>query len=105
MLLRHLFVLGITIISFTQNYAFTCLYILYQQHWTNDSTVAILRIYGFYILAMAINGVTEAFVMAKSDKNQLRKLQISMTISSTIFIAAMFVFVQAGPTGIVWANI
>mmetsp|Transcript_8101 Transcript_8101/g.7181 ORF Transcript_8101/g.7181 Transcript_8101/m.7181 type:complete len:270 (+) Transcript_8101:616-1425(+) len=105
MLLRNLMFLGLAIVSFSQNYAYGALYILYKEQWTNDSTVAILQVYGIYILSMAINGVTEAFVMARSDKAKLKKMQYTMTVSSAIFVLAMFVFVKAGPTGIVWANI
>ena len=93
------------IISFSQNYSYTGLYILYKEKWTNDSTVAILQAYGLYIMAMGLNGVTEAFAMARSDKNTLRKMQYTMTVSSAIFIVAMFFFVRIGPTGIVYANI
>jgi len=104
-LLRHLFFLGLAIVSFAHNYAYGALYILYKDQWTNESTVAILQVYGIYIFTMGVNGVTEAFVMAKSDKQQLRKMQYTMTISSTLFIVAMFFFVKVGPKGIVYANI
>jgi oligosaccharide translocation protein RFT1 len=104
-MLRNLFFLGIVIISFSQNYAYAALYVLYRERWTNESTVSILQAYGVYIFTMGVNGVTEAFVMAKSNKDQLKKMQLTMTISSIIFILSMFMFVKIGPTGIVYANI
>lgn len=104
-LIRNLWFIGLLIVSFSQNFAYSALYVLYKEQWTNDSTVAILQAYGIYIFTMGINGITEAFVMARSDKPQLQTMQKTMTISSVIFVAAMFMFVKIGPTGIVYANI
>ena len=104
-LLRHLIFIGWVIIWFSQNYSYTGLFILYREKWTNDSTIAILQAYSIYIFVMGINGVTEAFAMAKSDKETLKKMQYTMTASSVVFIIAMFFFVKIGPTGIVYANI
>jgi O-antigen/teichoic acid export membrane protein len=56
--------------------------IVYTEKWATDSAVDIMRAYCVYTCFMAINGVSEAFIYAKADKKTLRKLQITLFLTS-----------------------
>jgi O-antigen/teichoic acid export membrane protein len=56
--------------------------IVYTEKWATDSAVEIMRAYCFYTCFMAINGVSEAYIYAKADKATLRKLQITLFLTS-----------------------
>ena len=41
-----------------------------------------MQLYGVYILVMGVNGITEAFVMAKADEKTIRAMQKFLFLNS-----------------------
>lgn len=74
--------------------------------WYSEETVWTLGVYCLYILAMALNGVTEAFVYATASPGLLGTVNVSLIISSLAFCLSCAVLIEKmGTSGILVANI
>jgi oligosaccharide translocation protein RFT1 len=74
LLLKFCIVLGSIFVFFGPAYTYTLLSLLYGSKWTNTEAPSVLAVYCVYVLFMAVNGVTEAFVHATSEKEQLDRV-------------------------------
>ena len=79
---QFLSVIGLGMIIFGVLFARLFIRIVYTEKWATDSAVEIMRAYCLYTCFMAINGVSEAYIYAKADKGTLRKLQITLFLTS-----------------------
>lgn len=79
---QFLAVIGLGMIIFGFLFARLFIRIVYTEKWATDSAVEIMRAYCLYTCFMAINGVSEAYIYAKADKGTLRKLQITLFLTS-----------------------
>jgi len=95
--LKASIILGCIFACFGPAYSHTLIYLLYENEWANKTeTPKILAIYCFYIMFMAVNGITEAFIHALSDANQIRKLNYIMIGFSvtymTVCVTCLWIF-------------
>jgi O-antigen/teichoic acid export membrane protein len=79
---QFLAVIGLGMIIFGFLFARLFIRTVYTEKWATDSAVEIMRAYCLYTCFMAINGVSEAYIYAKADKATLRKLQITLFLTS-----------------------
>jgi oligosaccharide translocation protein RFT1 len=130
-LLRHMMltvsVLGLVLISFGPNYAFLLFHLLYGAKWSQTDAPAVLscvmrarafsqvrrranargrgRWYCVYVLLIAVNGVSEAFVHATISPEQNGRLNIVLTALSAAYLALTAVLgAWLGPAGLIAAN-
>jgi oligosaccharide translocation protein RFT1 len=82
LLLKFCVTLGSIFLFFGPAYTHTLLLILYGNKWTSTEAPSVLAIFCIYILFMAVNGVTEAFVHAASDRSQLDRYNYWMPLFS-----------------------
>jgi oligosaccharide translocation protein RFT1 len=76
--------------------------------WASSGAGDVLATYCYYIPALAINGVSEAFISSVATSSELRTQSIWMFAFSLGFASAGYVLLrvlQWGAQGLVWANI
>jgi len=74
--------------------------------WYRDETVRALAVYCVYILALGLNGVSEAFVYATAPPDLLGTVNVSLVVSSLAFcVSAVHLIQSMGTSGILVANI
>ncbi|XP_073111797.1 uncharacterized protein [Elaeis guineensis] len=96
---------GFVVIAFGPSYSYTLIRILYGKKWSDGEASAALRYYCFYVIALAMNGTSEAFLHAVANESQLRKSNDSLLIFSGIYIVLNVLLIQsAGALGLIAAN-
>ncbi|PTU20177.1 hypothetical protein P175DRAFT_0439402 [Aspergillus ochraceoroseus IBT 24754] len=84
------------------------LHILGGQRWTVPDVDTLLALYCYYIPFLAFNGISEAFVSSTASPAEVRKQAGWMSLFSTCFALAAYLFLQIGglgARGLVYANI
>ena len=71
MLLKFVLVVALVILSFGYSYSFLALDIYGGSLLSDGEGPTLLRLYCVYVLALAINGVTECFVFAAMSQEQV----------------------------------
>jgi oligosaccharide translocation protein RFT1 len=97
---------GCFFIFFGSNYTHILLHLLYRKGKTDGPRV--LSVYCIYVPIMGINGVTEAFLQAVGNSNELLNQTIYLSLCWVIlFIASYFLLIvmKLGSVGLVIANI
>ena len=104
-LTRAAAIFGGVIAAFGPAHAPLLLQLLYGGRWSGSGAARALGAYSGYVLFMAVNGVTEAFVHATADREQLRELNVAMVLMSAAYIAFAVQAVGAfGVEGLIAAN-
>ncbi|CAH1179354.1 unnamed protein product [Phaedon cochleariae] len=98
--------IGLLVFVFGQSYSYSFLF-LYGGHKLVESNlpVTLLRFHTFAIILLAINGVTEGYVHATMDNEQLDKYNYLMVIFSVAFLLISYIFTYfIGAVGFILAN-
>ncbi|CAH1970858.1 unnamed protein product [Acanthoscelides obtectus] len=98
--------IGLVIVVFGQSYSHAFLY-LYggKQLVEPDLPVLLMRYHSFAIVLLAVNGVTEGYVFATMDNQQIDRYNYLMVIFSIVFLLISYVFTcTIGPVGFILAN-
>jgi oligosaccharide translocation protein RFT1 len=103
-LVKLVTIIGLIFISFGPSFAYILLHILYGSSWTSTSAPTALSAYCVYILLMAVNGITEAFVCATVSSKQLSEYNKMLVLFSWIYIASCYCFLGYGVVGVIAAN-
>jgi oligosaccharide translocation protein RFT1 len=105
-LLHVVTLVGLTLLCFGPAYSFVFLDLLYGSRWSNADTgaPAMLSFYCVYILFMALNGVSEAFVSATISTRQLRHYNLWLVACSAAYVAACAALLRFGTAGLIAAN-
>ena len=74
--------------AFGPGYSFTVVHILYGSTWSSTEMPALLSWYSTYILFLALNGVTEAFVHASASGSQMRQRSGLLLVATAAYLAA-----------------
>ena len=91
-------------VAFGPSYSFTLLWFSYGRKWALTEAPRILNVYCFYISAMALNGVTEAFMHATADEKALKQINVSLIVFSILHSITSIVLVnKLGTYGLVIA--
>ncbi|XP_038976310.1 protein RFT1 homolog [Phoenix dactylifera] len=103
--LKLVLLIGLVVIAFGPSYSYTLIRILYGKKWSDGEAPAALRYYCFYVITLAMNGTSEAFLHAVSNESQLRKSNDSLLIFSGIYIVLNILLIRsAGAIGLIAAN-
>ncbi|KAL9651682.1 hypothetical protein ABK040_009297 [Willaertia magna] len=107
-LLKCTILLGCLFTFFGPSYSHTLIYLLYGKYWINTDASTLLGVYCFYILVMAVNGVTEAFLHASLNEKELIKLNYLMIWFSVIYLGisviGLYLLPIYGTTILILAN-
>eukprot|EP00475_Leptophrys_vorax_P005757 TRINITY_DN13486_c0_g3_i1.p2 TRINITY_DN13486_c0_g3~~TRINITY_DN13486_c0_g3_i1.p2 ORF type:complete len:310 (+),score=19.30 TRINITY_DN13486_c0_g3_i1:84-932(+) len=103
--LKAVNLLGIVFVCFGPPFSFSLLSLLYGRTWTATEAPVALACYCPYILTLAVNGITEAFVHAVVSERQLAASNWWLALFSAAHMAlsAALIRVAASP-GLILAN-
>ncbi|XP_062187184.1 uncharacterized protein LOC133890704 isoform X1 [Phragmites australis] len=103
--LKLIMLIGLVVISFGPSYSYTLLKLLYGEKHSDGEASVILRYYCFYIISLAMNGTSEAFLHAVANENQLKQSNDMLLLFSVIYILLNVVLIKsAGAVGLIAAN-
>lgn len=104
-LVRLVAVLGLLGLTFGPPYAQLVLHVLYSSHWGTRESAGLLGTYCSYLLFLAVNGVTEAFVHAVSSGSQLHRANGWLLAFSLLHLPTCYLAIRRwGAAGLVLAN-
>ena len=104
-LVLGLTLLGLVFACFGPAYSHLLLHLLYGTKWSASGAPTVMAFYCTYILAMALNGVCEAFVQGVSSHQELRSYNYWMLGFSVVFLLGVVNLMQYGAVGMVLANV
>ncbi|KAK4874808.1 hypothetical protein RN001_014168 [Aquatica leii] len=98
--------IGFIVIVFGQSYSHTLLYLYGGKVLTDDPLpTTLLQFHCVAVLLLAINGVTECYVFATMNNEELDKYNYVMVVFSITFLAISYVLTSVcGPVGFILAN-
>ncbi|KAI9262725.1 Rft protein-domain-containing protein [Sporodiniella umbellata] len=100
--------LGLVFICFATNYTNTMIDLLAGSTWSIKSNAPqVLAVYCMYVPFMGVNGITEGFVQAVANKQEVNRLSYFMLLFSACFMVSGFVLMyilELGAIGLVFAN-
>ncbi|KAK1261931.1 hypothetical protein QJS04_geneDACA018450 [Acorus gramineus] len=103
--LKLVVLIGLVVIAFGPSYSYSAIRILYGRNWSDGEAPAALRCYCFYVILLAMNGTSEAFLHAMATENQLKQSNSFLIKCSGIYIILNLVLVRfAGAVGLIVAN-
>ncbi|KAF2903410.1 hypothetical protein ILUMI_02788 [Ignelater luminosus] len=98
--------IGLVVIIFGQTYSHTLLYLYGGRVLTDNSLpTTLLQFHCIAVLLLAVNGVTECYVFATMNNQELDKYNYVMVIFSVTFLVISYVLTNIfGPVGFILAN-
>ncbi|KAH0448494.1 hypothetical protein IEQ34_022294 [Dendrobium chrysotoxum] len=92
-------------IAFGPSYSYCLIRLLYGKKWSDGQASTVLSCYCFYIISLAVNGTSEAFLHAVANESQLIQSNLSLFLFSGIYILLNIILVRsAGAFGLIAAN-
>ncbi|URD81105.1 Rft protein [Musa troglodytarum] len=103
--LKVVLLIGLVVLAFGPSYSYTLIRLLYGRKWSDGEAPAALRYYCLYVITLAMNGTSEAFLHAVANERQLKRSNDSLLIFSGIYIALNVILIRsAGAIGLIAAN-
>ena len=78
--------------AFGPAYSFTVVHLLYGSRWSSTEMPALLSWYSTYILFLALNGVTEAFVHASVSGAEMRRRSLQLVPVTAAYLGCACLF-------------
>ncbi|WRX18425.1 RFT1 - like 1 [Theobroma cacao] len=98
--LKLVLLIGLIFLAFGPSYSYSLVRLLYGQKWSDGEASAALRYYCLYIIVLAMNGTSEAFLHAVATENQLKRSNDSLLVFSVIYVASNYLLIRsAGAVG------
>ncbi|KAE9465003.1 hypothetical protein C3L33_03079, partial [Rhododendron williamsianum] len=96
---------GLVVMAFGPSYSYSLIRLLYGQKWSDGEASSVLRYYCLYVIVLAMNGTSEAFLHAVATENQLKRSNDSLLVFSVIYLALnVFLIQSAGAVGLIFAQ-
>ncbi|CAL0308328.1 unnamed protein product [Lupinus luteus] len=96
---------GLVFIAFGPSYSYSLIRLLYGEKWSDGEATTALRYYCFFIIVLAMNGTSEAFMHAVATESQLKHSNDSLLVFSLIYIVLNVLLIRsAGAVGLIVAN-
>ncbi|XP_074564922.1 uncharacterized protein LOC141821394 [Curcuma longa] len=103
--LKLVMLIGLLVMAFGPSYSYTLIRLLYGSKWSDGEAPAALRFYFLYVVTLAMNGTSEAFLHAIANERQIQKSNNLMFVFSGIYVALNIILVRsAGAIGLIAAN-
>ncbi|KAG4171239.1 hypothetical protein ERO13_A12G197600v2 [Gossypium hirsutum] len=103
--LKLVLLIGLIFLAFGPSYSYCLIRLLYGQKWSDGEASAALRYYCLYIIVLAMNGTSEAFLHAVATENQLKCSNNSLLVFSLIYVALNVLLIRSvGAIGLILAN-
>ncbi|WOL10331.1 hypothetical protein Cni_G19086 [Canna indica] len=103
--LKLVLLIGLLVMAFGPSYSYTLIRLLYGRKWSDGEAPVALRYYCFYVITLAMNGTSEAFLHAVADERQIKRSNDSLLAFSGIYVALNVILIRyAGAVGLIAAN-
>ncbi|KAK7263860.1 hypothetical protein RJT34_31458 [Clitoria ternatea] len=103
--LKLVLLIGLVFMAFGPSYSYSLIRLLYGEKWSDGEASTSLRYYCFYVIVLAMNGTSEAFMHAVATESQLKRSNDSLLIFSLIYIVLNVLLIKlAGAVGLIMAN-
>jgi len=103
--LKGVSTVGLVVLVFGYSYSYLLLQLYGGSMLTENQGPTLLRTYCLYVLVIAVNGITECFMFAVMDEQEISKYNYKMVVFSLIFTLASLLFTSyLGAVGFILAN-
>ncbi|XP_076944329.1 uncharacterized protein LOC143614917 [Bidens hawaiensis] len=103
--LKLVMLVGLVFMAFGPSYSYTLIRLLYGHKWSDGEASAALKYYCMYVVVLAMNGTSEAFLHAVATEDQLKRSNNSLVLFSCIYVALNILLIRsAGAVGLIFAN-
>lgn len=103
--LKLVLLIGLVFMAFGPSYSYSLIRLLYGQKWSDGEVSTALRYYCLYVVVLAMNGTSEAFLHAVATEDQLKRSNDSLLVFSVIYVVMNVILIQsAGAVGLILAN-
>ncbi|PIN04800.1 hypothetical protein CDL12_22664 [Handroanthus impetiginosus] len=103
--LKLVLLIGLVVIAFGPSYSYSLIRVLYGRKWSDGEASTALQYYCFYVIVLAMNGTSEAFLPAVATENQLKQSNDLLLVFSLIYIVLNILLIRsAGAIGLILAN-
>ncbi|MBA0593169.1 hypothetical protein Gorai_010126 [Gossypium raimondii] len=103
--MKLVLLIGLLFLAFGPSYSYCLIRLLYGQKWSDGEASTALRYYCLYIIVLAMNGTSEAFLHAVATENQLKRSNNSLLVFSLIYVALNVLLIRSvGAIGLILAN-
>ncbi|KAL7001715.1 hypothetical protein U1Q18_002863, partial [Sarracenia purpurea var. burkii] len=103
--LKLVLLIGLVVMAFGPSYSYSLIRLLYGQKWSDGEASTALRYYCLYVIVLAMNGTSEAFLHAVATENQLKRSNDYLLVFSLIYLVLNVLLIRsAGAVGLIVAN-
>ncbi|KAG6788511.1 hypothetical protein POTOM_004578 [Populus tomentosa] len=86
-------------------YSYSLIRMLYGRKWSDGEASTALQYYCFYVIVLAMNGTSEAFLHAVATESQLKRSNDSLLVFSLMYVVMNVLLIKsAGAVGLILAN-
>ncbi|KAD2392894.1 hypothetical protein E3N88_39871 [Mikania micrantha] len=103
--LKLVMLVGLVFMAFGPSYSYSLIRLLYGRKWSDGEASAALKYYCLYVVVLAMNGTSEAFLHAVANEDQLKRSNNSLVLFSFIYVVLNILLIRsAGAVGLIFAN-
>ncbi|KAG2262809.1 hypothetical protein Bca52824_069888 [Brassica carinata] len=103
--LKLVMLIGLIFMAFGPSYSYSLIRLLYGEKWSDGEASFALQFYCLYIIVLAMNGTSEAFLHAVGTEDQLKRSNDMLLVFSLIYIVLNILLIRsAGAIGLILAN-
>ncbi|KAL6511897.1 hypothetical protein OROGR_021494 [Orobanche gracilis] len=84
--LKLVLLIGLVVIAFGPSYSYSLIRLLYGRKWSDGEASTALQCYCLYVIVLAMNGTSEAFLHAVATEDQLKQSNDSLLAFSLIYL-------------------
>lgn len=103
--LKLVLLIALVVIAFGPSYSYSLIRLLYGRKWSDGEASTALQYYCLYVIFLAMNGTTEAFLHAVGTENQIKRSNDSLLVFSLVYLVLNVLLIRsAGAVGLIIAN-
>jgi oligosaccharide translocation protein RFT1 len=105
LLLKLVGLMALSFVSFGPNYSFVLFDVVYGAAWSASEAPSLLSWYCVYLMFIAVNGISEAFLAAAVSESELKGgYNRWLVVCSTLYVVGAALLLRIGLVGAVLAN-
>ncbi|XP_042034858.1 protein RFT1 homolog isoform X2 [Salvia splendens] len=93
--LKLVLLIGLVVIAFGPSYSYSLIRLLYGRKWSDGEASTALQYFCLYVIVIAMNGTSEAFLHAVATENQLKRSNDALLIFSLIYLVLNVLLIRS----------
>ncbi|CAN1180471.1 Protein RFT1 homolog [Linum perenne] len=93
--LKLVLLIGLVFMAFGPSYSYSLIRLLYGQKWSDGEASVALQYYCLYVIVLAMNGTSEAFLHAVATENQIKRSNDSLLLFSIIYVVLNVLLIRS----------